>query len=153
MNQDQVPNQVLNYFKYNLINILDEFEFYYTNNYKNMPLYIRSLYLYFSNLAENSIIILKKNNYDPTVAEELNTIPNIYKRELSHEDIKKWLFNKKISNDQFLGLCLFPIYFYDRFLHYIKYDMEKSLNLLYINIPIIESNLTKIQQALYRTRN
>lgn len=139
---------LIEYFNYNLEKLLNEFNNYYVLKSANLPLYIQSLYLYFSHLAENSLQLLINNKFNYQYALDIVNIPNIYIKTYSEQEINLFLKNFRHNPQIFYGLAGFPLYFFTFFLNYIKYNDENGLILLFKNIPIIESNLHLIRQII-----
>ena|SRR5690554_3163344 len=141
-------NSLIEYFNYNLENLLNEFNNYYIMKSRKLSLFIQTLYLYFSHLAENSLQLLINNNFAYQNALDIINIPNIYIKPYSKEEINLFLKNYQQNPQIFYGLSGFPLYFFKFFLNYIKYNDDKGLNLLFKNIPIIEENLDLIRKQI-----
>lgn len=141
-------NSLIEYFDYDLERLLNEFNNYYVLKAKNLPLYIQSLYLYFSHLAENSLQLLITENFNHKKAIDILYVPNMYIKPYSEEEINSFLKNYQANTKIFYGLAGFSLYFFVYFLAYIKYSDEKGINLILKNIPIIEKNLNLIHRLL-----
>ncbi len=141
-------NTLIEYFNYDLESLLNEFNNYYVLKAAKLPLYIQSLYLYFSHLAENSLQLLIVNNFNYKKAYDIVNVPNIYIKPYSEEEINRFLKNYRPNGQIFYGLAGFSLYFFEFFLNYVKYTHEKGIHILLKNIPIIEDNLSLIRKLL-----
>jgi hypothetical protein len=136
---------VLSYFNYDIERVLDEFNNYYNIEYHKIPTYFRTIFLYFTNLSENSLQTLIQAKYDIKNAQDLMKIIPIHKRELTSQDIMKNMQQVKLTPLQYYGLYCFSYYFYEVFLDYIKFNNPKPLNKLASQIPIIEGNINRLK--------
>jgi len=68
---------LIQYFNYDLEVLLDEFNNYYALKYNQLPLYVQALYLYFSHLAENSLELLIKSQFNYKQAYDIKCPPYI----------------------------------------------------------------------------
>jgi len=141
------PN-VIRYFNYDLEKILDEYNHYYVSKAQLMPVHIQVLYLYFSNLAENSLQILINSNYNVKSALDIENIPHLYIKPYSQTEINNLVKKSNLKPIQFYGLASFSIYFFEFFLKYTKYNHEDSLTILFKNIPIIEHNINLLHNLI-----
>lgn len=145
---DLNQKSLLEYFNYNLETLLNEFNNYYITKSPTIPIFIQTLYLYFSHLAENSLQLLIKNKFNYQNALDILNTPNIYQKPYTQTEIQYFLRNYQHNPQIFYGLVGFPLYFFVFFLKFIKYNDDKDLNLLLKNIPIIENNLNMIRQLI-----
>lgn len=139
---------VIKYFKYDLEKILDEFNNYYNLKNTKIPLHIQVLYLYFSNLSENSLQLLINSNYNVKNALDIEYIPSFYTKAYNQQEINVIVKKSNIKPIHFYGLAAFSLYFFELFLKYIKYNHEGSLKVLFKNIPIVEHNLNLIHNLV-----
>ncbi|HEY8364852.1 MAG TPA: hypothetical protein VIK84_04700, partial [Haloplasmataceae bacterium] len=98
-------NSLIEYFDYDLERLLNEFNNYYVLKAKNLPLYIQSLYLYFSHLAENSLQLLITENFNHKKAIDILYVPNMYIKPYSEEEINSFLKNYQANTKIFYGLA------------------------------------------------
>jgi hypothetical protein len=141
-------NALIEYFNYDLEKLLNEFNNYYVLKATKLPLYIQTLFLYFSHLAENSLQLLINNKYNYQNAIDVINVPNIYIKPYNETEINNFLNNYRQNPQIFYGLAGYPLYFFTNFLAYVKYNQEKGLNLINKNIPNIEHNLNLIRKYI-----
>lgn len=139
---------LIQYFNYDLEVLLDEFNNYYSLKYNQLPLYIQAIYLYFSHLAENSLELLIKNQFNYKQAYDIVNVPRIYKKHFTEAEIHSYLKSYRPRGEIFYGLIGYPLYFFEAFLDYIRYEHEKRIHKILTNIPIIEDNLRLIRKLL-----
>lgn len=139
-------NTLIEYFNYDLEKLLNEFNNYYVLKSPKLPLQIQTLYLYFSHMAENSLQLLIKLNYNYKYALDIVNVPSIYIKPYSETEINQFLKNYRPNAQIFYSLAGFSLYFFEIFLKYVKYNQDKDIYLLFKNIPIIEENLNLIHK-------
>lgn len=141
--------QLLRHFDFNLERIVDEFDLYFKDRSETMPNHIKSLYYYYSHLAENAVVLLVRSNFKFPKKQELYENPSIVLDLIPDEVIEERLNDQSVSKYHYLGILQFPLGFYVSFLEYIQFDIEKPLQLYFKNIPLVEQNIENIQRYLY----
>lgn len=139
---------LIQYFNYDLEVLLDEFNNYYALKYNQLPLYVQALYLYFSHLAENSLELLIKRQFNYKQAYDIVNVPRIYKKRFTETEVYNYLKNYQPRGEIFYGLIGYPLYFFEALLDYIKYEQERGIHKILMNLPIIEENLRLIRKLL-----
>ncbi len=139
---------LIEYFNYDLEKLLNEFNNYYILKSPKLPLHIQALYLYFSHLAENSLELLIKLNFNYQNAHDIVNVPSIYIKPYSESEINQFLKNYQPNSKIFYGLTGFSLYFFEYFLQYAKFNQENDIQILFKNIPIIEANLKLIHKLI-----
>lgn len=134
-------DRILTYFKFDMETLLNEFNNYYNIKYKDMPLYLQTFFLYFSNLSEIGLQILIKSNYPIREAKHLHLILPCFERVYTREELLKNMQELQLHPVHYYGLFIFSYFFYERFLDFIKFGYEKPLDGIITQIPTIESNI------------
>lgn len=142
--------RVLTYFKYDLEKLLDEFNTYYNIKHQEIPLYFRSIFLYFTNLSEIGLQTLLHANYNTHNAQELFYVLPSHLKVYTRDELLENMNQLGLSPIHYYGLFLFSYYFYETFLEYIKMSVERNLIELTTQIPNVETNALLLLEIIKR---
>lgn len=138
---------VLAYFNYDLEKLLDEFNHYYTIKYSAIPIYFRTIFLYFSNLSEISLQELIHSQFDVHKATILEKILPAHKQILTPEIVFRNMRDTNLPAIHYANLFRYCYFFYELFLTYIQTEQERNLIVLASQMPIIEYNLNLVAKV------